>query len=271
MDQIHHIERDNILPPEFDQRFSLDEEADRDLVESIRELGILLPLIVRKKDGKFEIVAGNRRFIASDVVGLPAVPCVITTKSDEEIDKIQLHENLKRLPLSHLDQAITFLHLMEKYTLTETQIAKLIRKSVAYVSQHMCLLNADEELVKAVRDRKLNFTVARELMQVKNQKDLHNFIKYAADDGASSTVVRRWAEESNRKPVELPEQDQQETENPPPRPDSQPGFKCPACSEWHEVRKLVIVRMCEDCNYAIMKAIRDENKKTSLSTTTTPA
>ncbi len=265
MDQYQHIQRDLLLPPEFDSRFSLDENEDRELAESIRELGILLPLIVRAHNDKYEIVAGNRRFLASGIVGVHSIPCLITTKSDSEIEKIKLHENIKRLPLSHLDQAISFLHLIEKFQLTETLVAKLIGKSVAYVSQHICLLNADEKLVEAVRDRKINFTVARELMQVKNPVDLQNFIKYAADDGASASVVKHWAEESNRAPVEIPDQAQEENVERPPQHSTQPGFKCPACDEWHEIQNLVIIRMCETCNYEIFRAIRAEKNKTSAS------
>jgi len=107
------IRLDKLIPPEFDTRLTNDQEADDDLRDSIRELGILEPLLVKETENGFEIIAGNRRYKQATRAGLAAAPCIVTDPNGAETDKIQLHENIKRLPLSHVDQAYTFAHLIK--------------------------------------------------------------------------------------------------------------------------------------------------------------
>lgn len=255
-EQIFHISRDEIIPPDFDQRFSENLEEDKELQESIGDIGILLPLIVRKKNDKYEIVAGNRRFKAAGKVGLSSVPCLITTKSDEDVEKIKLHENTKRLPLSHIDQALTFLHLIETYKLTETSVSDLVGKSVTYVCNHLCLLKSDEILIDAVKDASLNFSVARELMYCKNKDDLKLFIQYAKDDGATVAVVQNWVAEANKKPPPADDAPADENDTSTEPPSSEPGFVCPACKEFRTYRFLKILKICSHCEYSIFEAIK---------------
>lgn len=255
-DVILHIPNDKIIPPDFDQRFGDNLEEDRELQESIGELGILLPLIVRFENDKYEIVAGNRRFKAASKVGLSSVPCVITTKSAEDIEKIKLHENIKRLPLSHIDQALTFLHLLENFNMTETSIAALCGKSVAYVCQHLSLLKSEQILIDAVKEGTLNFTVARELMYCKDKTDLQTFIQYAKDDGATSVVVKNWVTESNKKTPPAENTRADENDNIQEPPSSEPGFVCPACHEFRTYRFLKVLKICSHCEYSIFEAIK---------------
>jgi len=100
MNKIIHIRLDKIKPPEFDARLTTDDQADEELRDSIREIGIKLPLLVKDTTDGYEIIAGNRRFNAAGKVGFSSVPCIIEKVSGAESDKIKLHENLKRLPLS---------------------------------------------------------------------------------------------------------------------------------------------------------------------------
>lgn len=263
MEQIEHISPDLILPPSFDGRISTDEQADIELTESIRDMGIFLPLIVQKKDGKYEIIAGHRRFRCGGKVGLQTFPCLVKTASEEEIEKIKIHENIKRLPLSHIDQAITFRHLMDNYGLTEEKISIMIGKSIAYVSQHITLLESDPKLVDAVRDGKLNFSVARELMQIKSPEELTRLQKFAEDDGVTCVVARHWVDESNKETAKIAAADDTGNFPDPPPLSTQPGFKCPGCEQWHEIRELCIVRLCKSCNYLIFSAIEAQKRKQS--------
>lgn len=263
-DIIHRIHVDKIIPPDFDQRFSDNEVEFLELVESIKELGILLPLIVKTRNSKFEIVAGNRRFKSAVTIGLKSVPCVLTTKTDADIEKIKLHENIKRLPLSHIDQAATFVHIIETYNLTESEVSALVGKSVGYVCQHLTLLKSDPDLIAAVKSGTLNFTVARELMYCKNKDDLKTFITYAKDDGASCTVVKGWVSESNKKPFESTNFATGESDADETPPSSEPGFICPSCREFKTYRFLKILKICSTCEYTILEAIKlAEEEKTS--------
>jgi len=258
MNQIKHIRLDKIKPPEFDHRLTDSPFDDDDLMESIRELGILEPLLVREVPDGFQIVAGNRRFTQAGRAGLAAVPCTIVKTTGAEADKIMLHENIKRLPLSHVDQAYTFAHLLKKYDMTEGQVATLVGKSIAYVSQHLCLLQTDETLIQAVQDGRINFTVARELMQCKNSDERKRFQSYAEDQGATSNVVHNWIQESNRE-SDLVDQTVKEANPYPTTTTPQiPLYPCVACEVPTSIMDLKTVKLCPHCHQLIFSQIEHE-------------
>jgi len=261
MIQIKHIRLDKLLPPEFDMRITTSEEEDRDLMESIRELGILEPLLVKDTTAGYEIIAGNRRFRAAGIAGLPAVPCIVVKTTGAESEKIALHENLKRLPLSHVDQAYMFAHMIKKYVMTETQIATLVKKSIAYVSQHLSLLQCEEKLIESVHSGRINFSVARELFRCKDLDDRSRIQNIVEANGATSNVVQNWVNESNKETAIIDGQ----TPKPPPYISNErtqiPYFPCRACEKPTPVLELKTVRLCPECNQLIFSEIDLEKFK----------
>lgn len=261
MEQIKHIRLDKLKPPSFDGRLSSSPEDDDDLMNSIRELGILEPLIVMETADGLEIIAGNRRFIEAGRAGLAAVPCIIKKATESMAEKIKLHENIKRLPLSHVDQGYTFAHLIKKFGMTEQQIATLVGKSIAYVSQHLSLINSDETLVQAVHDGRLNFSHARELMQCKDSDERQRLQDIIIKHGASTDVVHTWVHESNRETDNLggppresyPIQREAETKI--------PMYPCAACEAPVSIIKLKILRLCPECHQLLFNDIDREKQK----------
>lgn len=261
MEQIKHISLEDLHSPEFDARLHTDPERDEELKDSIRELGILEPLLVRKSNKGYEIIAGHRRFREAGRAGLAAVPCIIRKATGAECDKIKLHENIKRLPLSHVDQAYTFSHLIKEYNLTEQQVADLVGKSIAYVSQHLSLLQCDKILLASVNNGQINFSAARELLQCKDPDERHRLRTIVEENGATVPVIKQWVQESNRETATL-------TGNPPEtrttiqdtKPDI-PMYPCVACATPVEVQKLKIVRLCEECHHLIFSSIEREKMK----------
>ncbi len=251
----------NIIPPEHDARIHTDIDADQELAESVRTLGVLLPLIVRKKNNDFEIIAGNRRFRAADKVGLPSVPCIISQVGDEEADKIKLHENIKRLPLSHIEQATTFLYLRSKYGHTEAQISELVGKSVPYISQHLGLIDSDPELITAVHMGTLTFSVAREIMTLKNPDDRKQIRKWAEDGGASVDIVKNWVNEAKNHPPPPAHGVDRTPLDLPPQHRTLPVFECRACEQPTPINEMRVIRICPTCEHAIFSEIEAEKKK----------
>lgn len=261
MIKIDQIQILKIIPPEYDARIHTDEEADRELLESIKELGVLLPLIVKKKEKLYEIIAGNRRYRASQKAGLPTIPCIVSSASEEKADKIKLHENIKRLPLGHIEQATTFLYLKSKYDLTENEIAKLIGKSVPYVSQHLTLLNSDNELVTAVHTGSLAYSVAREIMTLKDKSDRKSITTWALEGGASVDIVKNWVREAKNRIQTEPETTNHSTPELPPTRRALPVFECRTCQDAIPINEMIIFRVCPVCEHAIMSDIEQERLK----------
>lgn len=262
--QIKHVRLDKINPPEFDGRLTENPEKDDELRDSIRELGILEPLLVKNTDQGIEIIAGNRRFKQAGRAGLAAVPCIVQDTSGAETDKIQLHENIKRLPLSHVDQAYTFAHLIKKYGLTEQQIATLVGKSIAYVSQHLCLLQCDEILVQAVQDSRINFSVARELMQCKDPDERNRLQGIVEAHGASTEIVHGWVQEANRESDIIKDPTNAPIQRQLPDTPAIPMYPCSACEVPTEILELRLVRLCSECHHLIFSEIDHEKQKARI-------
>ena len=252
---LKYIRLDKLIPPEFDARLSTDQISDDDLKDSIRELGVLLPLIVKNVENGIEIIAGNRRYKQAIRAGLAAVPCIVIETNGAETDKIQLHENIKRLPLSHVDQAYTFAHLIKKYKMTEGQVATLVGKSIGYVSQHLSLLQCDDILIQAVQERRINFSVARELMRCKDQDEAIRLQEQIERAGASTEIVKSWVDESNRETDNLPSPPPGSLVNSPPESPQIPMYPCGICHNPINVPEIKILRLCPDCHFSLLSEI----------------
>jgi len=248
MNQIKHIRLDKIKPPDFDSRLTPSPQEDDELCESIREMGILLPILVKDVGDGFEIIAGNRRYIAAGKVGLAAIPCEVLKVTGAQSDKIKLHENLKRLPLSHIDQAQTFAHLIKEYNMTETQVSSLSGMSIPYVSQHLALLQSDDKILQSVHDGRINFSVARELIYCKDPEERSRLQDIIEENGASTTVVSSWVRESNRETELL----KGESSTPPPYSGSVepiiPHYPCAVCKTLTRFNEIKTIRMCPGCH-----------------------
>ncbi len=264
MSKYKYIRLDKINSPEFDGRLTENPKEDDELRDSIREMGILEPLLVKNTETGIEIIAGNRRFIQAGRAGLAAVPCLVSDTSGAETDKIQLHENIKRLPLSHVDQAYTFAHLQKKYEMTEQQIATLVGKSIAYVSQHLCLLQCDEILVQAVQDNRINFSVARELMQCKDADERNRLQNIVEVHGASTEIVHNWVQEANRETEHINDPDNAPIQRKLPDAPPIPMYPCNACEVPTEILELRVVRLCKECNHLIFSDIEHEKQKARI-------
>jgi len=264
MVQIRHIRLDKIKPPEFDARISSSPAEDKELQKSIRELGVLEPILVKEVPDGFEIIIGNRRFNASGIVGLAAIPCIVCKVTGAESEKMKIHENLHSLPLSHVDQAYTFAYLIKTYKMTELQISTLVGKSISYVSQHLSLLASDPALVEAVHEGRLNFSTARELVKCKDPDDRTRLSELIEKNGASSMVVQNWVRESNRETDKLNDQTPKtytETQNLEPQI---PMYPCASCEVPTSVVDLVTARFCPVCHKAIFTEIAQEKHKALL-------
>jgi len=141
------------------------------LVASIREKGLIEPLLVRPKDGGFEIVCGHRRFEACKKLRMKSVPCVVKYFSDQRAFEISLIENIQRESLNPIDEAVAYhRYVVQRGWGGVSKLARRIGMSEEYVSHHLLLLSLPKEVQSKVSDGTLNFTKARELVWLKDPK-----------------------------------------------------------------------------------------------------
>ena len=162
------INIDEISPCTFQPRTMFDEESLQALAASIKEKGILQPLLVRKLGNKYEIVAGERRWRAARLAGLQTVPVMIKELSDQETLEIALIENLQRENLSAIEEAEGLNRLMREYDYTQDVLGKVIGKSRSYIANSLRLLTLPSEVQKMISENKLSAGHARTLVGLPN-------------------------------------------------------------------------------------------------------
>ena len=145
-----------------------DEQALNELAESIKTFGIVQPIIVNEKDGRFIIVAGERRWRAARIAGLKTIPCIVKTYSKQEISEIAIIENLQREDLNPIESARAIKNLIEEFNLTQEEVADKIGKSRPAVANTLRLLTLPEAIVSLVEANKISAGHARALLSIEN-------------------------------------------------------------------------------------------------------
>ena len=149
------------LEPNREQpRKNFDEDGLIELADSIRQFGILQPILVKKKQDYYEIIAGERRWRAAKLAGLKEVPVIIKEFSDQEAVEISLIENIQRESLNPIEEAIAFKRLMDEFHLHQDEIAERVSKSRTAVTNSMRLLKLDDRVQQMVIDETKNSSIS---------------------------------------------------------------------------------------------------------------
>ena len=178
-DEIVFLHLDDIIPNRFQPREVFDERALKELAVSIKEHGVIQPIIVRNVNGKYEIIAGERRYKASALAGLTKIPAIVRQLDDKESSKVALLENLQRKNLNAIEEARTYQKILELDEMTQEELAKTMGKSQSAVANKIRLLNLPDEIQDAVLKERISERHARALLNVpdaKKQKEYLNKI-----------------------------------------------------------------------------------------------
>ena len=168
---INEIELSQIIPNPEQPRTWFDEESLEELAASIRELGIIQPLTLRKMGGdQYQLISGERRFRAAKMAGLTTIPAYIRTANDSELTEMALIENIQREDLNAIEIALTFKKLIEQYNLTQEQLSSRIGKKRATIANFLRLLKLPAEVQLGLRDRRVDMGHARALLAVEDPK-----------------------------------------------------------------------------------------------------
>jgi ParB family chromosome partitioning protein len=168
---INKLPISDLLSNKFQPRKKFDADNLQDLTNSIKERGIIQPIIVRKSTGqnsKYEIIAGERRWLAAQKAGLHEVPVVITDVDDLKSLEFAIVENVQRQDLNAIEEARGYQRLIEEFSYDQEKVAKFIGKSRSHVTNFLRLLNLPEEVLKLVEDKKLSAGHAKILIGLSN-------------------------------------------------------------------------------------------------------
>ena len=169
---IVEIDLDAIEVNPYQPRTYFNEEALRELASSIKELGVIQPITVRKKKGdKFQLVSGERRFRASKLVGLTTIPAYIRLANDQEMLEMALVENIQRQDLDPIEVALSYQRLIDEIKLTQEQLSTRVGKNRSTVTNYMRLLKLDPIIQTGMRDGFLSMGHGRALINIENQDE----------------------------------------------------------------------------------------------------
>ena len=179
-DKIENISLDLIVKNKNQPRSSFDEKSLYELTKSIKEKGVLQPILVREQGEKYEIIAGERRFLAAKMAQMTYIPAIIKDINDKESAEIALIENLQRENLNPVEEALAYKGLMEKFGYTQEEVAKKVGKDRATVSNAIRLLSLPKEITNMLKNGDISAGHARALLALQDkdsQKELAKLIK----------------------------------------------------------------------------------------------
>ncbi len=162
---INEVDIELINPNPNQPRVIFDEETLLELATSIRELGVISPITLRKnEDETYLIIAGERRYRAAKLVGLTTIPAYVKTAADEEVVEMALIENIQREDLNAIEIALTFYRLMEEYKLTQERLSERVGKKRTSIANYLRLLRLPAEVQMGIKDKKIDMGHAKAIL-----------------------------------------------------------------------------------------------------------
>ena len=186
-EEIVELDLNELRPNPYQPRKVFDEEALKELSDSIREHGVFQPIIVKKSIKGYDIIAGERRFRASKMAGLEKIPAIIRDFTDEQMMEIALLENLQRENLNVIEEALAYKSMIEHLNLTQDELSKRVGKSRSHVTNILGLLRLPGEVQQMVSDGRITMGHARALSKLESRDEILKLANKIVDD---NLVVR---------------------------------------------------------------------------------
>ncbi|SFI22091.1 chromosome partitioning protein, ParB family [Tindallia magadiensis] len=209
-DQIRMILREEVFPNENQPRKVFDPEALQDLAHSLRQHGMIQPILVAKKQKGYMIIVGERRWRAAQEIGMEKIPCIVKEYSERELYEVALIENLQRENLSIIEEANAYQYLMEEYQLNHTSLGEALGKSRSYVANTLRLLQLHPPVRQMVKDGQLSGSQGRALLGI-SDPELQEELAHRIKDGKLNVrQVEELVRQENKKQKAKPKSKQKQ-------------------------------------------------------------
>jgi len=230
-EKIREVPTESVTGPTNPIRSRYDENALNGLADSIRNMGVLNPLIVRRHKEGYEVIAGHRRLVAARMAELVTVPVVVRELSGFGIGAVRLHENLNREDIDPADEAQFFSGLLSEYQIGVEELALKVRRSVTYVRNRLKILEWDSAIREAVSIRKIPFSAAYWLNKIEPEGKRRDYLRYAISGGITTIMAKAWYVESEK--GRLPSEPDEKILESIPVPERKDYYKvsCEICGE----------------------------------------
>jgi ParB family chromosome partitioning protein len=241
------LSTDLIDDPEQPIRTDMTPASVEELVLSIKQVGIIEPLVVKLVKGRYEVIAGHRRLYAARLAKIPEVPCFVRKATNEQTEMLKIHENLYRADIKPADEAKHFDFLIAKQKVSPMKIAQMISKSLTYVTDRLGILSYPPFLREAMDKGEVSFSVAREFSKFGDEKQMRSAVYYSKRSGMTTEMARKWV-----KDWEDSQNRQHGQYSPPPDRSEQPNevlhdTTCAYCRQGLRLIEAEVVYMHNQC------------------------
>jgi len=176
-------------------RMEISGEYISELAQSISEIGLLQPVLIRPDNGRYEVVFGHRRYLACKQAGLGTIGAIVRKMTDEEAAIARATENLSREDLTPIEEAATYQDLIEVYGMTVDKVARKVGITAGTVKRRLDLLKMPPALQRAVHTKQISMSVAEELWGIDDEASLSYYLSFAVDGGCTKETARQWCKE----------------------------------------------------------------------------
>lgn len=244
----------DIDPPPEQVRMSIDPEYIEELSASMREQGLLQPIVVRPINGRHEIIAGHRRYLAAVQLSWDVITCSLNPCSDAEAAVLKATENITRVDLTVIEEAASYKDLLDSHTMTLKEISQKTGKSVGVIKRRLDLLSMPPCLQKALHTKKIGYTVAEELWHIGNEEQIEYYLQFAIENGATKDVVREWSRDYKASLALDPNASSQGNLPLSPIQPKPIYITCDLCSKPVELGKQTVIQSCPECTKVVSSA-----------------
>lgn len=189
---------DLIDDPAQPMRANMTEASVEELVLSIKQVGLIEPIVVKPVNGRYEVIAGHRRTYACRLAKLLIVPCHIRVANKEQTEMLKIHENLYRADIKPAEEAKHFAYLIDKQKMSPVKIAQLISKSPGYVMDRLAILDYPDFLKEPLDKGQISFSVAREFARFDDLQQMRAAVYYAKRGGMTHEMAKKWVQDHKR-------------------------------------------------------------------------
>lgn len=246
---------DQIDRPKDIARMEIRESEIRELANSIQERGLLQPIGVTPRSGRFMIVYGDRRYLAHKMLNMKDIECRVEEIEDLQVVIDRAMENVQRVDLTPFEEGHIYLGLLEKAEMKIEEISRKVGKSVGVVQRRMDILRMPDSFQKALHNGHISISVAEELWSCSDESRREYFLELAVEHGITKNIARNWVDE-HRKAKRTAKAAGDEGGGVNPAYEDTPIYRgCDACKGPVEFKDLKDLRICPACYKQIMSAL----------------
>jgi len=184
-EEIVYVQSGQIKPNPFQPREDFDQASIEELSQSIKEKGVIQPLLVRRKGESYELIAGERRFRASNILGLKEIPVIVRDVSDQDSLELALIENIQREGLNPIEEAHAYQHLIDKFKVTQEKISEVLGKSRVTITNTLRLLKLPHEIQEEMKKGRISFAHGRALLEIEDANHQRKLVQDIISKGLS--------------------------------------------------------------------------------------